>query len=500
MTNNTFKHISDEAQYVEFDPTGTGFPSTVTNVQQALGMTSPTSPATEAQYGVIKIASLQEVLDGVDDTKAVTPAKLAVRLQYPNATINQKGIIQLATNDEALTGTNTEKSVVPSALKYVIDYSFTNRISTETDNGVLKLSTNAAAIAGTDHTTAMTPLRVKEAIAEATKLIPSYTTASETTDGLVRLATAGQTEQGTLRAGFAISPYGLAQLTGNTSRRGIVKAATLAEANSGTDDTIYISAKGYKTYNATTSGVYGTVTLTDAPGTAGNAVALSSNAAVVRLNSPMQTVTGTLNVAGTLQQNGSPVVTENTLDDHMPVGSIMMWLGSSMPNSRWEIADGGSLDKNSNPVLFQRYGFKYGGDGVNRFNKPDMRGLFVRGADVGQAILNERGTDSKGKPKLGNDVSGGVVGQIQKQQLIRHKHIMAWGETYGDPWFGETRDRKGIGSGKSDSNNPWFFTNDGTEIEAENIRNEKNTVNSAELMGAENRPWNISVYYIIKVK
>lgn len=498
MINNTFKHISDEAKFVSFDPTGTGFPDSTTNVQEALGMTSPTSPATEQAYGVIKIASLQEVLDGVDDTKAVTPAKLKERLRYPSATENQEGIIQIATNAEANAGIVTNKSIVPSSLKFVVDYNFNNRIANENDLGTIKLSSQAAAIAGVDHTTAMTPLRVKEAIAEATKLIPSYTTATESTDGLVRLATAGQTEQGTLRAGFAVSPYALSQLTGNQNRRGIVQSATIAQVNAGTDESVYVSAKGFRTYNATTSS-YGTVTLTDDPGTAGVGVALSSNAKIVRLNQSRQDMSGVLNINGQFLQNNSPLVSETQLDDHMPIGSIMMYMGEVLPSNKWEICDGGSKSKTDHPLLFQRYGYKFGGFG-DSFNKPDMRGLFVRGAGVGRDILGSRGFDAKNKPLLGNDVTGGAVGEIQKQQVIKHKHVMSWGETYGNPPFGETNDRQGTGSGKSDGGNPFFFTNDGTEIEAFARRNERSTVNSEYLMGTENRPWNISVYYIIKVK
>jgi hypothetical protein len=132
--NNTFKHISDESKYSIFNPAGTQFPASVKNVQEALALTSPTSPATEQAYGVIKLSTLQQVMDGTDDTTAVTPLKLNQRLQYPDATTAQKGIIQVATNDEALAGTSTNKAIVASSLKYVNDWNFANRTSTENAN------------------------------------------------------------------------------------------------------------------------------------------------------------------------------------------------------------------------------------------------------------------------------------------------------------------------------------------------------------------------------
>lgn len=496
--NNTFKHISDESKYSTFNPAGTQYPPSVKNVQEALALTSPTSPATEQGYGVIKLATMAQVMAGTDDTSAVTPLKLAQRLQYPDATTSQKGIIQIATNAEALGGTDSSKAIVSSSLIYVVDWAFANRVSSEINNGVIKLSTEAAAKAGTDNTTAMTPLRVNQAIAEATKLIPSYSTATETTAGLVQLATAGQVQQGTLRAGVAVSPYSLAQLTGNESRRGIVQAATLAEANAGTDHSVYISAAGFKSFNGNSNN-FGTVKLSDVPGQGGAGTALGTNAQVVRLTGD-QTINGNISVTGSLTTGGKRVVTEDVMDDHMPIGAIMMWSADSLPNNRWAICDGGDEQKNSRQVLFQRLGYKYGGSG-EVFKRPDMRGLFVRGAGTGTHILNERGIDNKGKALLGNGCDGGYVGQVQKQQLTEHKHATGWGERYtgNEARYGHSAGTGYYGSNKSDWDNYMYFTNEGFEIESEAQRSQVSTMNRKNLIGDETRPWNMSLYYIIKV-
>lgn len=498
MSNNTFQHISNEAKYVAFDPAGTTFPSTVKDVQSALAITSPTSQATETVAGVAKIATQAQVTAGTDDTTIVTPKKLAVRLQQPDATTAVKGIVYLATNAEALTGTlTTNKAINPASLKYVVDNAFTTRTATESSLGVIKLSTLAMAQAGSDDSTAMTPLKVKQAIASAIGLIPNQSVASETVQGIVKLATVGEAQQGTLRQGVAISPYALAQLTGTVSRKGIAKAATLAEANAGTLDDAYISAKGYKTYVASTTNV-GTVKLTNTVGTAGAGLALSATANV--LPTTGGTITGNLNITGNLQQAGVNVVTDNTIADHIPVGTIMMYGGTSTPpGGKWEICAGIAKSKTAYPKLFAAIGYTYGGSG-DTFYTPDFQGLFPRGAGTGKHILDERGLDSKGKPKLGEGVNGGAVGQVQKQQLRKHKHALGDGD-YNRSWFvfGASVS-KGYGGGRNrlwDSHQE--FTNDGTEIDPAAIRDSEGTLNTEGFIGDEVRPWNMSVHFIIKV-
>ena len=191
-TNNTFKHISDDSKYNKFDPIGTNFPQNVVTVQAALALTSPTTNSSLSQFGVIKLASVDEVLAGKDNAKAVTPFTLSKRLEYPQASTTVVGVLSLATNAEALTGTNSTKAIVPSSLKHVVDWSFNNKKSTENVFGTIKLSSQTAAIAGTDNTTSMTPLRVKQAIANATSQIPSPSSATESAAGLVQLTTLGQ--------------------------------------------------------------------------------------------------------------------------------------------------------------------------------------------------------------------------------------------------------------------------------------------------------------------
>ncbi|EQA7786696.1 tail fiber protein [Acinetobacter baumannii] len=502
--NNTYKHISDDAKYTKFNPAGTNFPANVTDVQTALSMTSPTAYATTAVAGVIKLATQAEVNAGVDNTKAVTPFTLNERLKYPDATTAVKGIVFLASNAEAQAGTvSTNKAIIPSSLKYTLDWWWANKTSTESANGVLKISTQAAAAAGVDDSTAMTPLKVKQAIAAATANIPQPVSATETSPGIVQLATIGQAQAGVLRDGYAISPYTLQRITGSLTTRGMVQAATLAQANLGTDDGLYISAKGFKTYNANATN-YGTVKLTDTLGTSGPGIALSSNAKVLSLVSTgNQSVSGNVDFTGNLSVKSQAVATEKYVKDSIPIGVIQIWLGDSAPaGGIWALCDGGAESKAARPDLFAAIGYKFGGSG-DTFYRPDLRGLFLRGAGRGKDILAATGTDKFGKPLLGNGASGSAVGQVQAQQIREHKHIVSWGETRKETPnfpFGGTELSKYFGTrGQEDHDNGWMFSNDGTEFEPEAVRTAYSTVNSKDLIGPESRPWNMSVNYIIKV-
>lgn len=499
--NNTFKHISDESRYTYFDPAGTLFPATVKTVQEALALTSPTKYATTTQAGTIQIATQAEVLAGIDGTKAVTPATLAERLKNPDATTTVKGIVFLASNAEAQAGAiSTNKVINPASLKFTLDWWWT-KLASETAQGVIKLSTQAGAIAGVDDTTAMTPLKVKQAINSATSNLPVPVSATEDVQGLVRLATVAQTSQGTLRNGYAISPYTLMQLKGNNSRYGIARAATQVEVNTGDAEDLYVSAKGFQTYNATGNN-FGTVktTKTVSP-TLQPGLVLAADAAVLGTNlTTEQAVSTPVNFIGSVKKSGSEIATVKNVNDSIPIGSMQMWLGDSAPpGGLWALCDGGQESRANRPDLFAAIGYKFGGSG-DIFYRPDTRGLFMRGAGRGRDLIANTGYDRYNKPLLGNGVSGGNVGEIQKQQVRFHKHALGDGDFNRDWFVFGASNKRGYGGGRNrlwDSNQE--YTNEGFEIDPDSIRDEKGTLNSAELIGNENRPWNMSVNYIIKV-
>lgn len=65
---------------------------------------------------------------------------------------------------------------------------------------------------------------------------------------------------------------------------------------------------------------------------------------------------------------------ENKIIDNFPIGSIISFSGTSIPNN-WLLADGSEVSRETYPELFQLIGTTYGdGDGSTTFNLPDMRG------------------------------------------------------------------------------------------------------------------------------
>lgn len=516
MSNNTYQHVSNESKYVKFDPVGSNFPDTVTTVQSALSKISNIGvngipDATMEVKGIAMIASEQEVLDGINNSKIVTPATLATRLLYPNATETKYGLTRYSTNEETLEGSDNNSSITPQKLKYHTDDVFQNRYSSESSNGVIKISSTPAALAGVDDTTAMTPLKTQKlAIKLISQIAPSEDIASESVRGVVQLSTVAQTRQGTLREGYAISPYTFMNSVATQKYKGVIRLGTQSEINSNLGD-VAVTGETLNGRGATGS-MRGVVKLTTQAGIApegDSSGALAWNADVINTRGG-QTINGSLNLdhltangiwsRGGMWKNGDqPVATERYASERVPVGTIMMFAGDSAPPG-WVMCHGGTVSGDQYPDYRNTVGTRFGGD-WNNPGIPDMRGLFVRGAGTGGHILNQRGQDGYGKDRLGVGCDGMHVGGVQAQQMSYHKHVGAWGENgnnRGYAPFGASNGSGYLGNGRSaDWDNHLFFTNDGFEMGG--ARDSFGTLNREGLIGYETRPWNISLNYIIKI-
>ena len=77
------------------------------------------------------------------------------------------------------------------------------------------------------------------------------------------------------------------------------------------------------------------------------------------------------------------------------MGQIMLWAGNFAPKG-WALCNGQLLSIQQNQALFSILGVYYGGDGVNTFALPDLRGRIAThaGASAGpgltQVVLGER--------------------------------------------------------------------------------------------------------------
>lgn len=431
--NNTINHVSDSAKYVTFTPTG-DWDKNITDVQTALASikgfaVNGVPNASELESGVIAIASQEEVNDGQDHTKAVTPKTLHERLQRPDATKTEKGVARFSTNDEVLVKTNDSVMVAPDTL----DHFFITRKSSESVQGTIKICSLDAAKAGTDDTTAVTPKKMHMAISQLVPgLIPEQNTATESRVGLVRLATSAQTSQGSLREEYAISPYAFVNARASESKVGTIKIASAAEMTAGSDDTVAVSAKKFAQTRATAT-QFGTVKLSETITNQAN-TALSANAKVLPLSGGV--VTG--NVYKGSNEEGNQFITKKESGGMLPVASIIL-SAVNKDDETFMICNGRSLLKSKYPELFSKIGYLYGGSGDN-FNLPDMRGLVARGCDLGRGLDPNREFGSYQEDAM-QKITGrfsvasrwrGVFGGVFK---VRHGQ---WNTNYknggGDDW------------------------------------------------------------------
>lgn len=161
----------------------------------------------------------------------------------------------------------------------------------------------------------------------------------------------------------------------------------------------------------------------------------------------------------------------------VPPGSIMAYMGTNAPTG-WLLCDGSAVSRTVYSRLFGVIGVANGyGDGMNTFNLPDLRAMFLRGVDGDAGIDIERDLRAAAKPG-GN--AGNAVGSVQQDQFKSHHH--------GNGNFNRVLQLSG----------GTLTTTTSTDV----TFNEPDIVNSVPMMnagGTESRPKNVYVNYIIKL-
>lgn len=112
------------------------------------------------------------------------------------------------------------------------------------------------------------------------------------------------------------------------------------------------------------------------------------------------------------------------------IGAIVAFAGPKVPTG-FLLCDGNTYDRTKTydgvrekyKALFNAIGTSWGGDGVNLFRVPDLRGLFLRGVDAGAGRdpqAGERTAMFPGDKNPGN--KGDAVGSFQPDQFREHSH------------------------------------------------------------------------------
>ena len=115
----------------------------------------------------------------------------------------------------------------------------------------------------------------------------------------------------------------------------------------------------------------------------------------------------------------------------VPLGTIEAFGGGSVPDG-WLLCDGTEVGRTTYTDLFATISISWGGgDGVNTFNLPDLRGRFLRGQDGGS------GVDLDVASRIALFTSGNTgdnVGSYQNDNLKSHKHSIVVGATTNLPF------------------------------------------------------------------
>jgi len=123
----------------------------------------------------------------------------------------------------------------------------------------------------------------------------------------------------------------------------------------------------------------------------------------------------TVNATTVVEQGGFPLV---------PAGSINAYGGSTAPGG-WLICNGQSYPTSTYPNLFAAVGYNWGGTGAN-FNVPDLRGVFLRGANnmgTGDATDSFADPDAASRvTRLSGGETGDNVGSFQLDDVVAHTH------------------------------------------------------------------------------
>lgn len=184
--------------------------------QYADGLVASGTPdATETTKGKAELATQTEVNTGTDDTRIVTPLKLATR----TATDTRPGVVELATDAEVQTGTDTARAITPANLSA--------RSATETRSGVAEVATQTETDTGTDDGRIVTPLKA------ATRYLAK---AGGTLTGFLTLHADPTSAMHAVTKQYADGLSGATPDASETTK-GKAELATQAETNAGTDDT-----------------------------------------------------------------------------------------------------------------------------------------------------------------------------------------------------------------------------------------------------------------------
>jgi len=128
------------------------------------------------------------------------------------------------------------------------------------------------------------------------------------------------------------------------------------------------------------------------------------------------TMTGDVILYGSAPLTSASAAPKSYVDAIYPVGSVSVFAGSTAPSGHLECS-GQAVSRTTYSGLFSVVGTVFGiGDGSTTFNVPDLRGEFIRGwdhgrlVDTGRALGSAQADEIESHSHTENVSSGGGVG------------------------------------------------------------------------------------------
>lgn len=171
-----------------------------------------------------------------------------------------------------------------------------------------------------------------------------------------------------------------------------------------------------------------------------------------------------------------------------PAGIISAFAGGTAPTG-WLACNGAAVSRTTYATLFAAIGTTWGaGDGVNTFNLPDLRGMFLRGT----------GTNGTGSS---SGTVGPAVGTYNADTYLNHNHTATSSSSVSDP--GHTHQY----NNSTATPGPTWAAGSGYTVQTPNTASSttgitvstSTTVATSTTGGTETRPRNYGILYIIKI-
>lgn len=166
----------------------------------------------------------------------------------------------------------------------------------------------------------------------------------------------------------------------------------------------------------------------------------------------------------------------------IPIGTIVAYAGpitdeADLKDKGWLPCDGRAVSRSEFGPLWKVLQKTWGeGDGGSTFNLPDLRGVFLRGVDP-KGLNDPDAKNRVASLQKGKEVVGSIVGSYQADALVKHDHPLP------RPIFVHARSFKG----EEDQDKP-----------LKDSRGNLFMDHTGDTGGAETRPKNAYVFYIIK--